>query len=1133
MERIVRAACLTSLACACSLSVSALESAIPEITVPLKDKAPTMDGVIEPEEWRGTARVIGFMRGGMHMENREAIFHVGCNGKTLFLAVRTELPPTGDLVARSKPAGNADRPAYRDDSLEFWIDPHKTRTEGDRRYFQIVVNSVGALYDVAFDPANEQQRANTTWRVDWETGSSLHDGWWDFECAIPLASIGASPADLKHPWGLRIGRNWQRPGPQTSWEPRSYAFDDQSSMPVVHWVDAGVVPQQTQLRDPKQGNPNVALNLRNTADQPKTVAVDLYQQSASSPPRTVKQTVTVQPGEVETVQVTDGTTGGGRAETRIELRDAGTDDILFLRAFTWDLNRPEVRWKVSEDDARAVVLDIAYYPYHNKLKTRIDIGGLERPDAITGVNLIVNRKDNGKTVARGTFPTLKDHSAATVLDLPDLPDGEYIVQTVLNGPGAPEEPTTQTFQRKHFEWEHNRLGMIEGVIPPFTPLQTEDNTLTCVLREHRLNGLGLWDQVNAEGVDLLARPMTLHAEVNGKEVSVNPVTEGVTFTRKTEAEVDYKTSWTAGPLTGETNVTCEMDGAMIVDLTLNMDDNASLDALDLVIPLKTEEAPLMHVCTDGLRFNYAGAAPRGEGLVWESKQASRRFLQGTFIPYIWLGGPSRGLAWFADSDRDWLVDDELSTHEIRREGDITKLVVRFVTRPGTPRRTHRIRFALQASPTKPMPTEPVHWRKWMFGSNCGGHAFNIRFLGACYYWGSKNPYQDVYPRDKEFYIYDVLADIRRTGTVDEERIAKFLSGFDEANTKGGRYYDSIHWTVRALKGKPDAVVPYTNARGAAGPEYAVFEDEWHRAAYTSRKAQPVCYDASPVQSYQDYCLFYFNKMVESGMADGIYFDDIFLQANSDVVSGGAYCDDNGHLRPSADLFAMREYLKRVQILCCQKGIPWVNIAHMTNTQILPITTWVGINMDWEWKYGSNDFQERFSRDLIRTETLGLQSGCRPTQLGGIHGVPWNSPQHKWVERTQFATNIVHEIQTISATSVANTAMAVLYDFGYGEPDCQVYQYWRKEFPAKIEGLDAEALVLRRNGQALIVVSSFGEGGKGVLKLDRKHLGLADNGRFSDVEKNAVLNAAGENGCHFEIKKHDFKIIRYAAGNTAE
>ena len=82
---------------------------------------------------------------------------------------------------------------------------------------------------------------------------------------------------------------------------------------------------------------------------------------------------------------------------------------------------------------------------------------------------------------------------------------------------------------------------------------------------------------------------------------------------------------------------------------------------------------------------------------------SRWQLPGPFVPYIWLGGAERGVCWFAENDRDWSLDPKRPTLEIHRQGETTSLVVRFVTKPVTWTRPHRIKFGLMATPAKPMP----------------------------------------------------------------------------------------------------------------------------------------------------------------------------------------------------------------------------------------------------------------------------------------------------------------------------------------------------------------------------------------------------------------------------------------------
>lgn len=81
---------------------------------------------------------------------------------------------------------------------------------------------------------------------------------------------------------------------------------------------------------------------------------------------------------------------------------------------------------------------------------------------------------------------------------------------------------------------------------------------------------------------------------------------------------------------------------------------APLTELTLRVSIKLTEATVMHAVTDSLRLHYAGAIPAGEGEVYNTTSINRFQLPGPFVPYIWIGGPSRGVALFADSDRDWV-----------------------------------------------------------------------------------------------------------------------------------------------------------------------------------------------------------------------------------------------------------------------------------------------------------------------------------------------------------------------------------------------------------------------------------------------------------------------------------------------
>ena len=59
-----------------------------------------------------------------------------------------------------------------------------------------------------------------------------------------------------------------------------------------------------------------------------------------------------------------------------------------------------------------------------------------------------------------------------------------------------------------------------------------------------------------------------------------------------------------------------------------------------------------------IREHYAGKIPGGTGKVWDSGNIPRDQLPAPFVPYIWVGGPERGICWFADNTKDWIIDPQ-------------------------------------------------------------------------------------------------------------------------------------------------------------------------------------------------------------------------------------------------------------------------------------------------------------------------------------------------------------------------------------------------------------------------------------------------------------------------------------------
>ena len=1128
MRRLTMPLSVVSLTCA-ALATTALAGALPpQIALPLMTSAPRIDGVIKPEEWAGAAKVIGFVgytEG--KLTAREGMFWVGCDGKELFVAVQTEMPPDAKLLNRAVPDGNRDiLAATRDDCIELWIDPHKGQTTGDRRYFQIIANPRGTLYDRSYDPGNAQNPVDVTWRVKWRYANRVVDGWWHVEIAIPLAAIGARQ-HLDHPWGLRVVRNWRRPGGQSHWASERRAFDDVQSMPVVVWDADAPVTQMVSLHDNRK-EPRVAVAVANPRSRPVRANVFLSDAWSMDPPKELTRDLVVAPGKTQTVALTGRDMGPeGDHHTVIRVTSSDGRRVFFFRDFRWNMHRPDAVWTTEREQRQAVDLKFKHYPYHRRVKVKIDLSALAARDAVTGARVVVRPKAAKNALAEHTL----DFSAGVaegIFDVPELPDGEYEIAAFLQGgKRAPKEPVVCEFERRHFEWEHNKLGLSNAVIAPFTRLKVKGQTLSCVLRDIEMTDAGLWGQVRSDGRDLLAAPMRWEVRADGQLVEVHP--RGLRVETAEPHRAVTQARWSAGKLSAEVRSEYDYDGMMKVTLTLPRNAPA-MDRLSLVVPLRGKLAQYMHSCGDGLRHNYAGKVPGGEGLIWDSSKGNKLNIVGTFYPYIYLGGPARGIAWFADTDRDWVLDDTTPTVEVARLGDAVELRVHFVTRRSALTRAHHIEFGLQATPVKPMAERPLNWRKWRCNKTLPG-CFAFTTLGSTYYWGGVS--YDLYPRDCDLSMYDWIRDTRARGEADKDFIKRWMEGYKPEAQPGTklwkRYSAHIWYTARVAPHYPRsqgaAMVPYTNARGHGfqSKEWPTFQDEWINFAYYNRARKGgVGYDITPTKSFRDCALYYYRKAMTC--FDGVYWDNVYMAANLDTVAGGAWVDERGRIHPSVGLWNMRELMRRTAIMYHEQGKHGVFIPHMTNTNIVPTLAFANVNLDWEWQYGERDFQDRFTPELTVAQTIGRKTGNVPLILqGGLYDR--KNPKYPWVMRTRLGVCLVHEIRMWDH-GPAETAdfLRKLHEFGYGEPDCRVFNYWDDGHPVEVSGIDAKTIAMSRGGNAVVVVTDYGEGGACKVNVNVSALGIAPTAKARDFETGKPVEGDARQGFRFALKKHDFRAL---------
>lgn len=1069
---------------------------VPEIAVPAMP-APQIDGVIGEAEWRGADEMRGFLNyKGKVVFPAEARFLVGRDGERLYFAAETACGPEG--IRRRVLPRKGDAPAFLDDSFEFvFCEDVDAETPVFRH---MIVNANGA--------ASCDLRAGAkieSWRPQgkFASASETTDGFWRFEFSVPLEEIGFAPGRTH---GFRVCRNWQNVGDsqyavQTTWTTEDQGFFGTVGAPRVRFDDGAPVVKVLKMGGGASSRSYpFAVSVFNPGREPRRIAVRAKGAPVNSQPLAVEEEFALEPGKTRVVSREGPVLDDECVDLSLVVESDGK--AVFTRRMSFRPNAAPVEFRSQDSKDARMSFHFAYFPSFNRCRVAVDVSALKGRGDKKPVFSVLDAK--GKSLFAKTLDVGKDGAFDDVVDIPDLKaatlssgDGGYVARVEVQG--VADAKREIAFRRDVFEWEGNRIGLSGTVPPPFVPVTTNGNRVSVVLRDHDIGEFGLWRQVVAAGKPLLARPMRIVAKGGGS------LPRGLSA----------RTSW-------------DVDGMMEWTLSLPA---GKCGPLSLEIPVRGERATLYHSVADGLRINPAGRIPSGTGRVWDSSQPSRVALLGTYLPYIWIGGPLRGIAVFGDNDRGWVLsdaDDAPPCQELVREADGTVVLrLNIVQKDVDLAAPRTVRMAFQATPVKPM---LENWRSRSRGD----------LMAGAYIWGASH--SGPWPWDETDTFFRKMGEARRTGKADMAYADKFADDYPYMWPKGSPMYEEKHkillthyrsgltrsaWSFK----DPKKFIFYTNARGI---EFGVksgqtFADEWCRQQWTARpfnRESGHAYDLDPVKSYADCAVTWYKAMVETGAADGIYWDDVFPSGNFNLGVTDAYRAPGGEIQPTCGIFSMRSLVRRCAVMMAEIGKdPRDNWVHMTNTAMAPVSAFAGVHYDWEDTAGDTAIQERYSRGYVLATAIGRQMGCRVGVMGYFATKDPASEKLRRLERTGTGACLANELEW-PRVKIWRDVHGRLCEWGYRKPDTKVWNDFDEDvpFPVETKGPECAALAMSRGGEALVVVSDWSSGGEYSVRPDCAALGIRSGFEAYDFETGKPLAVEG-GAVRLPIGKYDFAILR--------
>jgi hypothetical protein len=523
---------------------------------------------------------------------------------------------------------------------------------------------------------------------------------------------------------------------------------------------------------------------------------------------------------------------------------------------------------------------------------------------------IVRFTSGDRTNPREVKLTITGDMSRGELPTADMKPGVYRAEyQLLDKTGALlARSTEQTFElAEREEWWNNKIGLDDIVLPPWTPMKKEKDSISCWGREIRFDGKPLPAQIVSRGDNLLAAPIALEMSVGGKPADFGA--GNVNYSKVSETAMNREWSGSADGVTLTVRTHTEFDGFIWTTLQVTNAGGKPVTGLKLAIPYVQHNAMFIHTPGRGWRNQECPPKDVKTDKEWKAPYSD-------FSVPVWLGGYERGMQWLTEGRGGWYNKDKSDEIGVKPEGDRVTLTVKMIDMP-CERKTFTIEFGLHPTPIKPS------WsRKNRPGVGFYGvvptlprisktHAGGIKALAGD---GSVDPY--VWKADYE--ISNLVKD--RKLTLPEVSEEEWRSMDQKSIQTTRRNFDPDFHRYSFI----NSVASYYR-NGEEIRERKWYKSEWETVPVYERM-DPIWWSwfaSCADTSYADWWVWFMKeRWVHPDYAHfaGVYFDHGSPRFCGNTLHEGrcGYLDENDVIQPSYKIVAMRNMLKR--IYCAVKGI---------------------------------------------------------------------------------------------------------------------------------------------------------------------------------------------------------------------
>lgn len=1028
----------------------------PVLSIPLVSKSPVIDGIFRHEDWQNALRMFQPFRS---LENKGIVLSgeeicLSADKEALYLLIRSP-----KNIAKVNECTKRDGEVHLDDSLEIVIKPE----EATDRLFHITANFKGTIFD--------EERAVGQNFIEWnckdlvvKTGCT--DDFSVIAMKIPFASV-----NIKEPskgWRFNLCRNYP------DWI-RFSSFSGAGYFIVPQMMYGKVTDKLSSLTYSTGFDSDKFVFFMNPSGIPGQFFWQVKENGGSNFEKNILFKGNGVAASVSTSTINER---NGDFESILKLGD----EVLFHIGTQYSENEKKNK-KVAE---KIKFSEFKYYPIQKKAAVILKDLAFSEQRKIGKIFCTVTGSDQKKNTIVFPAQTLMGNSSFASAPFVVPKDGEYTWDlTVCSNDGSVMENNSGTFHaQKDFAWVDNQYGKERIVIPPFTDLKVDNDTVSCTLRDYKFGKNGLPEQILARGKNILSAPISLNVLTEDDKV--------MTFSGKnfrlisTEKDrVEFESELFCGNLKGKMTAWMEYDGMVFYTMILEAPVPERVKRIYLSIPY--DDATYFHVSGTHIRGTfpnfYRTEDLPGKGVIWRSSQylPVNKWISGSFLPNVWLGSLSAGLTFFAESDKDWINSKSSSCYNlVRSDNGKLELQVNFVSKKTTLSGKRTIEFGLIANPFKEKicnsgANESLSWQ-----TTFGRQFFNIGlmpidgFISSLMINGEQKTSYLPYTCGNEYPYGD----------------PEYKAAAEEFDLMLKRSYNSWEESQKSRR-----------TGGLNDDDYLGVVCSWNK--YRT-----------------DFMVWRMYHLMTTLPVDGIYLDNSYVQySNNPLTVDQGFFKEDGTLQAKFNMLAERDFLKRVAVISYlnKKRKPAICI-HNTGSMLASFS-FGDIFMDGEMDIPETHY-EVFSRawdEVMLAADWGLVPG-RLTMITGSADKKKNDALFSIFKLYDMKFWITHSGLDLQ---LYRTLSNVEKNFGTTEKDCCFTGYWQNTGIRFVQNdKDILASCFTRPKGKLIYMTNRSEVTKTVS------FNLPDDGVLTDIREGGGI--VPNNGYYtVTITPHNFKCLLYA------